>query len=77
MMDQLNVISGVVVSAGVRIHQKLGPGLLESVYEVVLARDLVRLGLCVERQKRVTFEFEGTNSRMPSGPILSSITRWS
>jgi GxxExxY protein len=34
--------------------------LLESVYEVVLARDLMRLGLRVERQKRVTFEFEGT-----------------
>jgi GxxExxY protein len=59
-MDQLNFLSGVVVSAGIRIHQKLGPGLLESVYEVVLARDLIRLGLCVERQKPVTFQFEGT-----------------
>lgn len=59
-VDQLNVISGAVVAASVRIHQKLGPGLLESVYEVVLARDLVRLGLRVERQKAVSFEFEGT-----------------
>jgi len=40
-LDELNVISGAVVAAGVRIHWKLGPGLLESVYEVVLARDLI------------------------------------
>jgi hypothetical protein len=39
------MITGAVIAAGVRIHRKLGPGLLESVYEVVLARDLVRLGL--------------------------------
>ena len=48
------------IGAGVRIHQKLGPGLLESVYEVILARDLVRRGFRVERQKPVTFRFEGT-----------------
>jgi hypothetical protein len=44
-VDELNMITGAVIAAGVRIHRKLGPGLLESVYEVVLARDLVRLGL--------------------------------
>jgi iron complex transport system substrate-binding protein len=59
-VDGLNVIRGAVVAAGVRIHQKLGPGLPESVYEVVLARDLVRLGFRVERQRAVCFEFEGT-----------------
>jgi iron complex transport system substrate-binding protein len=59
-VDEHNVITGAVVAVGVRIHKKLGPGLLESVYEVVLARDLVRLGFRVERQKAVTFEFEGT-----------------
>jgi hypothetical protein len=35
-MDQLNFLSGVVVTAGICIHQKLGPGLLESVYQVVV-----------------------------------------
>jgi iron complex transport system substrate-binding protein len=59
-MDELNVITGAVVAAGIRIHQKLGPGLLESVYEVILARDLARLGFRVERQKPITFDFEGT-----------------
>ena len=42
-----------------RIHTALGPGLFESVYEVVLERDLVRRGFCVERQKELGFEFEG------------------
>jgi hypothetical protein len=56
-VDELYVISGAVVVAGVRIHQKLGPGLLESVYEVVLARDLVRLGFRVERQRAVSLTY--------------------
>ncbi|MGD8277498.1 MAG: GxxExxY protein [Gemmatimonadota bacterium] len=59
-MAELNGSTGAVVAAGVRIHRELGPGMLESVYEVVLARDLVRLGYRVERQKAVNFEFEGT-----------------
>jgi iron complex transport system substrate-binding protein len=56
---ELNEITGRVVDAAVRIHTCLGPGLMESVYEVVLARDLERAGLRVERQKAVSFEFEG------------------
>lgn len=67
---ELNVITGAVVAAGVRIHQKLGPGLLESVYEVVLARDLARLGLHVERQKAISFEFEGTKFHEAFRPDL-------
>jgi GxxExxY protein len=58
-MQDLNLISGAIVDASLRIHKKLGPGLLESVYEVLLARDLMRLGLDFERQKVVSFEFEG------------------
>ena len=54
-----NAITGSIVSAAVRIHSKLGPGLLESVYETVLARDLIRMGFRVERQKGVCFDFEG------------------
>ena len=64
------MITGAVIAAGVRIHRKLGPGLLESVYEVVLARDLVRLGFIVERQKAVSFEFEGTTFEEAFRPDL-------
>lgn len=69
-MNELDAITGAVITAGIRIHQKLGPGLLESVYEVVLARDLVRMGFEVERQKSVTFEFEGTTFENAFRPDL-------
>ncbi len=36
----INEISGAVVDAALRIHRELGPGLLESVYEVLLAHEL-------------------------------------
>ena len=41
------------------IHKELGPGLLESVYEIVLARALQRRGFQVERQKPISFEYDG------------------
>jgi len=58
-MQDINLISGQIVDAAFHIHSKLGPGLLESVYEVVLAKDLERRGLYVERQKSIPIEFEG------------------
>jgi iron complex transport system substrate-binding protein len=42
-----------------RIHRDLGPGLLESVYEAVMAASLLRAGLAVERQKPIAIEFDG------------------
>jgi iron complex transport system substrate-binding protein len=56
---ELDDITGAIVDAAVKLHQGLGPGLLESVYEAVLARDLERRGLRVERQKSVEFDFDG------------------
>jgi iron complex transport system substrate-binding protein len=56
---QLDEITGIVIDESIRIHRELGPGLLESVYEVVLARALQRRGLQVERQKVVRFEYDG------------------
>lgn len=55
----LDEITGGVIDAAVKLHQALGPGLLESVYEVILARDLERRGFLVERQKPVRFEYDG------------------
>lgn len=54
-----NEISRHVVDAAFHLHRDLGPGLLESVYEVLLARELDRRGLKVERQKPIRFEFDG------------------
>ena len=58
-MKDLDSISGTIVDAAFHIHRTLGPGLLESVYEVVLAHELERRGLQVERQKPVPIEFGG------------------
>jgi iron complex transport system substrate-binding protein len=55
----LDEITGAIVDAAVRLHQGLGPGLLESVYEALLAKELTRRGFRVERQKPVTFEYDG------------------
>jgi GxxExxY protein len=58
-MQEIDLITGEVVDAAYRLHTRLGPGLLESVYESVLSRMLERRGLLVERQKPVTFDFDG------------------
>jgi GxxExxY protein len=62
MMDSgkaLDDITGEIVDAAYKLHKGLGPGLLESVYEMVLARDLVRRGLTIERQKPISFDYDG------------------
>lgn len=48
-----------VVDVAYHLHRGLGPGLLESVYLTVLARQLERRGLRVERQAEVPFEYDG------------------
>jgi GxxExxY protein len=58
-MKELDDITGAVVDAALKIHKELGPGLLESVYEIVLARELDRRGFKVERQKPIRFEYDG------------------
>jgi iron complex transport system substrate-binding protein len=46
-------IASMVIDAAFTIHKELGPGLLESVYEAILARELSKKGLSVERQKSI------------------------
>jgi len=54
-----NEIAKLVLDAAFVVHTKLGPGLLESVYEVVLAHELRKLGLEVERQKAMPIVYDG------------------
>lgn len=54
-----NEIGKIVVDAAVKVHSALGPGLLESVYEAVLAKELEQRGLSVARQVAVPVEYEG------------------
>jgi GxxExxY protein len=58
-MRHINEITGDVVDAAYRLHTRLGPGLMENVYEAVLARSLEQRGLMVESQKTVSFDFDG------------------
>jgi GxxExxY protein len=58
-MRELDEITGEVVDAAFRLHSRLGPGLFESVYETMLFRTIEQRGLRVERQKAITFEFDG------------------
>ena len=54
-----NEISGIIVDAAFGIHQKLCPGLFESVYEEILAFELIDRGMLVERQKAVPVIWKG------------------
>ena len=47
-----------IIGAAIKIHRRLGPGLLESAYEACLAFELSKLGLRVERQKPVPLIYE-------------------
>ena len=48
-MKDIDSVSSDVIEAAIRIHRELGPGLLESVYEMVLAGSLERKGYSVDR----------------------------
>jgi len=54
-----NEIGTLIVDCAVHLHQGLGPGLLETVYETVLARRLEKCGLQVDRQVPIPIEFDG------------------
>lgn len=58
-MRQLEEAARIAVDCGYRIHTSLGPGLLESVYEALLALELNRAGLQVERQVPIPINYEG------------------
>lgn len=62
-MSDVERLAALTIDCGYRIHLDLGPGLLESVYETLLAAKLTRSGVRVERQKPVAFEYEGIRVR--------------
>jgi GxxExxY protein len=58
-MRDIDSVSANVVNSAIHIHRELGPGLLESVYELVLAASLERAGHKVDRQKPVSINYDG------------------
>jgi len=59
MTRNVEDLARFVVDYGFRLHRDLGPGLLESAYEAILAHQLVRQGLSVERQKPIPIKYDG------------------
>jgi len=55
----INEVSGAVVDAAIQIHREIGPGLLESVYETVLAHELRSRGLDAIRQAPIAIRYRG------------------
>ena len=54
-----NEIGNSIVDAALLVHRELGPGLLESVYELALAYELQQRGHRVERQSPVAIKYRG------------------
>src|ERR1700760_4965868 len=51
-------ITPQIIGAAIKVHRRLGPGLLESAYATCLAYELEQLGLRVERQKAVPLVYD-------------------
>jgi hypothetical protein len=62
-ISDLEELAALAIECGFAIHRDLGPGLLESCYEVLLAASLARAGLAVERQKAVDIKYRGISVR--------------
>ena len=54
-----NEIGTSIVEIAIQIHRELGPGLLESVYEIAMARQLEQRGFSVARQAPIAIEYQG------------------
>ena len=52
-------ITAQIIGCAIKVHRKLGPGLLESAYESCLVYELEQIGLGVQRQKAVPLVYEG------------------
>jgi GxxExxY protein len=56
-----NELAKIIVDVSYKIHTRLGPGLLESVYETILYHELTKKGLKVERQKPIPLVWDGVH----------------
>jgi GxxExxY protein len=52
-------LASVAIDCGFHLHKNLGPGLLESVYEAIMADQLARRGLHVQRQAAIPIKYDG------------------
>ena len=57
--QQSNLLSKQIIGAAIEVHKTIGPGLLESVYETCLCRELQLRGIPFERQHPFYIEYKG------------------
>ena len=57
--EELNVISKKILDASIQVHKEMGPGLLESVYELCLIKELELYGLKIESQVSIPLMYKG------------------
>ena len=60
-MEQLNHITEQIIGCAIKVHRSLGPGLLESTYEICLVHELVKLGFEVNTQVHLPVHYDGIN----------------
>ena len=56
---EVNKITGAIIDSAMKVHTALGPGLLESAYEICLMHELRKRGFVVERQVVLPVEYDG------------------
>jgi GxxExxY protein len=59
MMKNLNELTEAIIVSALEVHRTLGPGLLESTYEMCLCRELTIRGISFERQVPISVEYKG------------------
>ena len=58
-LEDYNSITQIIIGSAIEVHRELGPGLMESVYEVCLLKLLRDAGLKVQRQVSLPVHFKG------------------
>ena len=57
--DRIGAVAAIVIDCGYHLHRSLGPGLLESAYELILAKVIEGRGLQVSRQVAIPITYDG------------------
>ena len=68
----VNKLTELLIGCAIEVHRTLGPGLLESAYEVCLCRELSLRGIHFERQMAIPVEYKGVKLDSDIALILSS-----
>ena len=56
---EINEITEAVIGAAIEVHRHVGPGLLESVYQICLAKELTLRNIPFEQEKSLKIEYKG------------------